>query len=121
MAIHADAPTDVPVTPLPLSAEQRHWREEAVSRLDEDRMRTFDCTITSLPSPTGTERAISEWLVQPMRDIGLMAYYQPIDEHSGNAIGQLPGTDSGACWCLATPVACRNAATGRRSRRRTCK
>jgi hypothetical protein len=37
MAMPVDAPTDVPVTHVPLTAEQRHWLEEAVSRIDEDR------------------------------------------------------------------------------------
>ena len=101
---HADALTDVPVKHVPLSAVQRHWLEDAVRRIDEDRMRTFDCTITSIPSPTGAERALNEWLVQHMHDIGLRSFYQPIDESSGNAIGWLPGTGSGPSLMLYAPI-----------------
>ena len=56
MTSHPNAPTDVPVQPLPLSPQQRAWLEQAVALLDEERMRAFDCAITSMHSPTGAER-----------------------------------------------------------------
>jgi acetylornithine deacetylase/succinyl-diaminopimelate desuccinylase-like protein len=98
------APTDVPVKHVPLSAEQRQWLTQAVALVDEERMRAFDRTITSIHSPTGEERAINEWMVQHMRAIGLEAAYQPVDERSGNAVGRLRGTGSGPCLMLYAPI-----------------
>ena len=46
--------------------EQRDWLEQAVSRIDEGHM-AFNCAMTSIHSPTGEERAASEWMVQQMR------------------------------------------------------
>ncbi len=85
-------PSDVPVKPAPLSRQQRGWLEQAVSLIDENRMRTFNCAITSIHSPTGEERVASEWMVQQMLGLGIDAFYQPLDERSGNAVGQLKGT-----------------------------
>ncbi|MGH8058026.1 MAG: acetylornithine deacetylase, partial [Candidatus Entotheonellia bacterium] len=86
-----DAPVDVPVKRVPLSAEQRHWLEQAISHVDEARMRALNRTLTDIHSPTGEEREISEWMARHMQEIGLHAFYQPLDERSGNAIGQLKG------------------------------
>ncbi len=104
MASHPNAPTDVPVQPLPLSPQQRAWLEQAVALIDEERMRAFDCAITSMHSPTGEERAINEWMTQHMRDMGLEALYQALDETSGNAIGQLRGSGGGPSLLLYAPI-----------------
>src|SRR4249919_269841 len=104
MATTPDIPSDVPVKPVPLSREQRGWLEQADSLLDEERMRTFNCAITSIHSPTGEERAASEWVVQQMRGLGIEAFYQPLDERSGNAVGQLKGTGGGPALLLYAPI-----------------
>lgn len=104
MASHSDAPKEVPVQLVPLSAEQQHWLEQAVALVDEDRMRTFDCAITSIHSPTGEERAASEWLTSHMREMGLDAVYQPLDETSGNAVGRLRGSGGGPSLLLYAPI-----------------
>src|SRR4029450_524251 len=104
MATPLDIPSDVPVKPVPLSREQRGWLEQAVSHIDEERMRAFNCAITSIHSPTGEERAASEWMVQQMRGLGLDAFYQPLDERSGNAVGQLKGTGGGPSLPLYSPI-----------------
>ncbi|MEE8304805.1 MAG: acetylornithine deacetylase [Candidatus Tectomicrobia bacterium] len=104
MATPADAPTDIAVKKAPFSADQQQWLEHAVSLIDEDRMRQFNRTITSVPSPTGEERAINEWMVAHMRDLGLAAVYQPLDNQSGNAIGHLRGSGGGPSLLLYAPI-----------------
>ena len=104
MATQADAPTDIAVKKAPFSADQQQWLEHAVSIIDEDRMRQFNRTITSVPSPTGEERAINEWMVAHMRDLGLAAVYQPLDNQSGNAIGHLRGSGGGPSLLLYAPI-----------------
>jgi acetylornithine deacetylase/succinyl-diaminopimelate desuccinylase-like protein len=104
MATKTDAPTDVPVKKVPLSAEQRQWLERAISLIDVERMRTFNCAITSIHSPTGEEREFSEWLVRHMRELGLEAFSQPLDERSGNAVGRLKGSSGGPALMLYAPI-----------------
>ncbi|HXH10020.1 MAG TPA: acetylornithine deacetylase, partial [Alphaproteobacteria bacterium] len=103
MATTTDVPVDVPVKRVPLSAEQRQWLQQAVSLVDEGRMRAFNRAITDIHSPTGGEREASEWLVAHMRDIGLDAFYQPLDERSGNAVGRLLGS-GGPSLLLYAPI-----------------
>src|ERR1700758_4804783 len=104
MATTPGIPSDVPVKPVPLSREQRGWLEQAVSHIDEDRMRAFNCAITSIHSPTGEERTASEWMVQQMRGLRIDAFYQPLDECAGNAVGQLKGTGGGPSLLLYAPI-----------------
>lgn len=75
-----------------------------VALIDEERMRAFDCAITSMHSPSGEERAVNEWMAQHMRDMGLEALYQPLDETSGNVIGQLRGSGGGPSLWLYAPI-----------------
>jgi acetylornithine deacetylase/succinyl-diaminopimelate desuccinylase-like protein len=104
MATATNAPVDVPVKRAPLSTEQRQWLEKAVSLLDEERMRAFNCAITDIHSPTGDEREISEWMVRHMREMGLDACYQRLDERSGNAVGRLQSGGRGPSLLLYAPI-----------------
>src|SRR5215471_6534461 len=104
MASTPDIPGDVPVKSVPLSHGQRGWLEQAVSCIDEERMRTFNCALTGIHSPTGGERAASEWMVQRMRELGIDAFYQPLDEYSGNAVGRLKGAGGGPSLLLYAPI-----------------
>jgi acetylornithine deacetylase/succinyl-diaminopimelate desuccinylase-like protein len=104
MTTETDAPVDVPVKRVPLSAEQRQWLEKAVSLVDEARMRTLNCAITDIHSPTGQEREVNEWMVRHLRELGLDAFYQPLDEHSGNAVGRLQAGGRGPSLLLYAPI-----------------
>lgn len=88
-----------------LSSQQREIYQSAISRIDVDRLRTLNREITAIHSPTGRERALSEYLVTYMRSIGLDASYQPMTEWSGNAIGRRRGTDvQGTSLLLYAPI-----------------
>ena len=69
MATKTEIPVDVPVKRVPLSADQQEWLEMAVSLIDEERMRAFNCAITNIHSPTGEEREINEWMVRHMHEL----------------------------------------------------
>ncbi|HEY7062444.1 MAG TPA: peptidase dimerization domain-containing protein [Chloroflexota bacterium] len=100
----AAAPTDVPVTQLPLSAEQRGWLERAWAQVDADRIAQLNLDLTNIPSPTGEERAIAEFLTRYMGVAGFDARYQPIDEQQGNAVGRLRGSGEGPELLLYAPT-----------------
>lgn len=103
MATTAQAPTDVEVTQLPLSVEQQAWLEKAYAALDEDRMRQFCLDVVSIHSPTGFEREVSEWMAKQLSALGMDAFYQPIDENTGNAVGRY-GSDDGPQMLLYAPI-----------------
>lgn len=100
MAVDAD----VAVEPKPLSAAQRDWLERAWAQIDLQRLEQLDLELTRIPSPTGEERAVAEFLVAHMRAAGLEAQYQPIDPQQGNAIGRLRGVGDGPTLLLYAPI-----------------
>ncbi|SRR5579884_689243 len=98
--------TDVQVVtrPKPLSPEQRAWLEQAWTCIDPEKLARLDAELVSIPSPTGQEREIAEFLVQYMQSAGLDAFYQPIDDQQGNAVGRLRGDGTGPTLLLYAPT-----------------
>ncbi|NNL84687.1 MAG: acetylornithine deacetylase [Myxococcales bacterium] len=90
--------------PLPLDRERRTWFEAACARLDERRLTDFLVELTGIHSPTGSERAASEWVVGELSRSGFEAELQPMGEARGNAIGRLRGTGDGATLLLYEPI-----------------
>ena len=103
-AIHESAPTDVAVKQAPLSAEQQEWLGRAYAALDEERMRRFGVDIVSIHSPTGFEREASQWMAEQMRALGMDAFYQEMDENTGNAVGYYRGSGGGPQMLLYAPI-----------------
>jgi acetylornithine deacetylase/succinyl-diaminopimelate desuccinylase-like protein len=87
-----------------LSTDQRAWFEAAVAEIDVDRIRVLNRDITAIHSPTGRERAATEFLYRYLRDIGLEARFQPMGERSGHAIGKIRGHSNGTSLLLYAPV-----------------
>src|ERR1700753_2944832 len=104
MAAQTPPPTEVPVKPEPLSAEQRQWLEKALAAVSAERITRFLVDLVSIHSPTGEERAASEWLAQQLKAIGLNAFYQPVNELSGNAAGYLRGSGNGPTVMFYAPI-----------------
>jgi acetylornithine deacetylase/succinyl-diaminopimelate desuccinylase-like protein len=90
---------------IPLSDEQERWYSEACGRLDPERLKRFLIELTDIPSPTGGERRASEFIADYLRNrLGGRAYYQPINEDTGNAVGEIRGCGGGATLLLYAPI-----------------
>jgi acetylornithine deacetylase/succinyl-diaminopimelate desuccinylase-like protein len=90
---------------LPLSVEQEQWYADACARLDAERLKRLLLELIDIPSPTGAERAASEFVAARMRErLGPRAFYQPISEDTGNAVGELRGRGNGAALLLYAPI-----------------
>ncbi len=98
------APIDVPVTQAPLSADQRLWLDRAWAQIDPERIADLCFELVGIPSPTGEERAIAEFLTAYLARAGLDARYQPIDPQQGNAVGRLHGQGDGPDLLLYAPT-----------------
>ena len=90
--------------PLPLSKEQAGWVTRAWSQIDEGRLAELNRQMASIPSPTGEERELAQFMASYMNACGFSAFYQPIDEHQGNAVGKLSGSGNGVELLLYAPV-----------------
>lgn len=93
-----------PTTPLPFSAEQMKWYEQACAKIDPKRLQDLLYAITDIHSPTGAARAASEYMVAHLRHIGMDARYQPMNFTSGNVLGELRGSGGGASVLLYAPI-----------------
>jgi acetylornithine deacetylase/succinyl-diaminopimelate desuccinylase-like protein len=87
-----------------LSPEQRAWFDTAAGLIDVKRLYRVNRELTAIHSPTGRERAASEYMTGYLAEIGLEATYQPMGETSGNAIGRMRGTGIGPSLLLYAPI-----------------
>jgi acetylornithine deacetylase/succinyl-diaminopimelate desuccinylase-like protein len=99
-----EAETDVSVQPRALTPEQRGWLERAVAAIDTERLARLVVEMTNIPSPTGEEAPLAQYLASYMEQAGLDAFYQPIDEQAGNAVGRVRGRGDGAELLLYAPL-----------------
>jgi acetylornithine deacetylase/succinyl-diaminopimelate desuccinylase-like protein len=92
------------VTHPDLLPEQRAWFDRAAALIDTGRLYRLNREITAIHSPTGRERAASEYMARYLAEIGVEARYQPMREASGNAIGQIRGSGGGPSLLLYAPI-----------------
>ena len=88
-----------------LSAEQEKWYAQACERLNPARLQKLLLGLIDIHSPTGAERQASEFIAGYMREhLGEHCRYQPIDEDTGNAVGEVRGSGGGAALLLYAPI-----------------
>ncbi|WP_236787854.1 M20 family metallopeptidase [Amycolatopsis sp. GM8] len=78
--------------------------DAACAQLSEERLRDLVVGMVGIPSPTGDEAPLAEWLTGTLRDAGLAAETQWIDERQASAIGRLPGEGNGDDVLLYAPI-----------------
>lgn len=76
-------------------AEVLRLRDRAWARVDRDLLRDLVVLAVGTPSPTGQEGLLAGRLAAAMRDLGLDAAAQPLDDLQANAVGRLPGPPAG--------------------------
>ena len=93
-----EAVTDVPVKSAPLSTAQREWYRRAAALVDEELVREIVVEMTDIPSPTGEEAELADYLANRGRSHGLDASVQPLDKLSANALVRRPGDGDGGFY-----------------------
>ena len=88
-------PKTVDVEPRPFSPEQKKWLETAWAHIDRDELTRLVVDMVNICSPPGREKDLAQFMTLWMSDTGLDAFYQPIDDQQGNAIGYLRGSGGG--------------------------
>lgn len=92
------------VKPLPFTDMQQRWLEQAWPEITSERLKKLLVEMVNISSPTGEERRLAEYAASYMKEVGLEARYQPIDEQQGNAIGRLKGNGTGPELLLYAPL-----------------
>src|SRR5215510_15875941 len=106
MARKAIMSTHVAVKSAPLSLTKDHetWIKRAWDAIDETTLGELNRLMASIPSPTGEEGPLARAVVDVMNKSGIRAFYQPMDDAQGNAIGKLSGSGGGADLLLYAPL-----------------
>jgi acetylornithine deacetylase/succinyl-diaminopimelate desuccinylase-like protein len=91
---------------IALTAEQERWYAGVCAHLDAERLKRLLLGLIEIPSPTGAERAASEfvatWIGQHVA--GARGFYQPINDATGNAVAELRGLGGGGTLMLYAPI-----------------
>ncbi len=70
-------------------------RERIWAAIDKERLKRLTMDLVNIPSPTGQEGEIAQYLSEHFENIGLTARLQEFDTGRYNALGRLPGDGTG--------------------------
>ncbi len=69
--------------------------KKVLAQIDRDELAQLGCDLTNIPSPTGQEKAIAEFILTWFEGNGLKAVRQDVEVDRPNAVGILKGDGSG--------------------------
>jgi acetylornithine deacetylase/succinyl-diaminopimelate desuccinylase-like protein len=69
--------------------------KQILAAIDRDELAQLGCDLTSIPSPTGQEKAIAEFILAWFEKNGLKAVRQDVEVDRPNAVGVLKGDGTG--------------------------
>jgi acetylornithine deacetylase/succinyl-diaminopimelate desuccinylase-like protein len=79
------------------SALAGSMRDAILSRIGEAELVSMCCDLINLPSPTGAELNVAEYMRAVFQRLGLTVTWQQVEDARANVIGRLEGQGSGAC------------------------
>jgi acetylornithine deacetylase/succinyl-diaminopimelate desuccinylase-like protein len=92
------------IEPKPFDTEKQEILERAWAQIDEDRIKNLLVQMVNIPSPTGGERRLAEYVASYMGQAGLEAFSQPINDLQANAVGRLRGSGGSPDLLLYAPL-----------------
>jgi acetylornithine deacetylase/succinyl-diaminopimelate desuccinylase-like protein len=69
--------------------------KEVLAHIDRDELAQLGCDLTSIPSPTGQEKAIAEFILQWYENNDIKAMRQDVEYERPNAVGIVKGNGTG--------------------------
>src|SRR5262249_52250930 len=69
--------------------------QKILAEIDREELAQLGCELTSIPSPTGKEKAVAEFILAWFATNGLKAVRQDVEADRPNAVGILKGTGTG--------------------------
>ncbi|MGH7833629.1 MAG: M20/M25/M40 family metallo-hydrolase [Candidatus Binatia bacterium] len=68
---------------------------KVLAQIDKDELAQLACDLVNIPSPTGQEKAVAEYILNWFQTNGLKAVRQEVDVDRPNAVGVLKGDGTG--------------------------
>lgn len=69
--------------------------DKVLAAIDRDELARVACDLTSIPSPTGQEKAVADYILDWYRANGIRAIAQEVEPGRPNAVGVVKGTGGG--------------------------
>lgn len=76
-------------------AINKEWAQKVLSQVDRDELAQLGCNLVNLPSPTGQEKAVAEYILDWFKANGLRAIRQEVEVDRPNAVGVIKGDGTG--------------------------
>jgi len=73
----------------------KEWAPKVLAQIDRDELAQLGCDLVNLPSPTGQEKAVAEYILDWFKANGLRAVRQEVEIDRPNAVGVLKGDGTG--------------------------
>jgi len=73
----------------------KEWAPKVLAQIDRDELARLGCDLVNLPSPTGQEKAVAEYILDWFKANGLRAVRQEVEIDRPNAVGVLKGDGTG--------------------------
>ena len=74
-----------------------HIREAVLDRIREEELVAMCCEMINIPSPTGGELGMAEYMRTAFQRLGLTTSWQQVEEGRANVVGRLEGEGNGKC------------------------
>jgi len=87
-----------------LDRQRLDWIESASKFVTADGLRELVRGLVDIASPTGDEGPLAEHIAATLRESGVAAATQPLDDRQANAWGRLTGSGSGPDLMLYAPI-----------------
>src|SRR5215469_14067108 len=69
--------------------------EKIVSQVKEDEIVSMSCDVINIPSPTGGELQMAQYIEGQWRQLGLNVTWQEVEDSRANVVGRLRGAGGG--------------------------
>ncbi|HKA33192.1 MAG TPA: M20/M25/M40 family metallo-hydrolase [Candidatus Binatia bacterium] len=76
-------------------AFNKELAQKVLAQIDRDELARLGCDLVNLPSPTGQEKAVAEFILDWFKANGLKAVRQDVEVDRPNAVGLLKGDGTG--------------------------
>lgn len=87
-----------------LDGRRQEWVAAAEAAISDDELAATCAALVDLPSPTGDERPLAEYVAERLGRDGGEGHLQPIDDRQANAWGRVRGTGSGPSLLMYAPI-----------------
>ena len=86
-------------TPAGKTGAHDSMKDAILSRIREDEIVAMCCDVINIPSPTGGELAMAEYMRAAFQQLGLTITWQQVEDARANVVGRLEGAATANASC----------------------